>query len=295
MRKQRVISAIILIAAVVAATAVGNYALGALILAFIVIGIFEIYRAFENKGFHPVKPVGFCFAGIFAYQVMTRSPDVFRIYPKIPFAGGQETGHGPVPDLNIFGLCFTILTLALLTVLVFRHDKYSPADGAVTLFGALYVMTLTSFGFSIRELDGGNGGLFMFILAMASNISADTMAYEIGSRFGKHKLMPSVSPKKTVEGSVGAFAGAVAGSLILGFLFVFTGWYTGLRLYWYPVIGLAVGFLSQAGDLSASVIKRYAGVKDFGNIIPGHGGVLDRIDSLMFVFPAVYYFCSMLI
>ena len=293
MRKQRVISAIVLIALAAVATALGSYALGALILVFICMGIYEIYKAFENKGFRPVRAVGFCFAGLFLLQTVFQTPEVLNLYIGDTFLGGE---NGVLKDctkllgINWATIYSVLLLIALLTVIVFKHDKYTPADAAITVFGAFYVTVLTSYSLSLRELDGGKGGLFLFLLAFATDVAADTAAYEVGSRWGKRKLIPAVSPKKTVEGSIGAFAGAILGALLLGMLFTFTGWFTGLKLYWYPVIGLMVGFLAQVGDLAASVIKRYAGIKDFSNLIPGHGGVLDRLDSLMFVFPTVYYF-----
>lgn len=282
MRLKRVISAVILLSAVIACTVVGSYALGVLVLLFIVAGLYEIFRAFEQKGYKPMKIPGFCFAGIFLLQLIFGSPDIFHIYL---FENENFSWSGPL---------FVLLLLTMLTVMVFRHKKYTPADAAVTFFGAFYVTVLTSFALSLREIDGGKGGLFVFLLAMITDVCSDTFAYEVGSRIGKHKLIPAVSPKKSVEGSIGAFAGSIIGGLLLGVLFIYTGWFTAIKLFWYPVVGLFVGFLSQVGDLSASMIKRYVGIKDFSNIIPGHGGVIDRLDSLMFVFPAVYYFVRLI-
>ncbi len=292
MRKQRVISAIVLIALAAAATALGSYVLGALILVFICMGIYEIYKAFENKGFRPVYAIGFCFAVLFLLQTVFQTPEMMNLYIGDTFLGGENgvlKGCAKLLSVNWAVIYSVLLLIVLLTVMVFKHDKYTPADAAITVFGAAYVTVLTSYSMSLRGLDGGKGGLFLFLLALLTDIAADTAAYEVGSRWGKHKLIPAVSPKKTVEGSIGAFGGVILAALIMGLLFTLTGWFTGLKLYWYPVIGLMVGFLAQVGDLAASMVKRYAGIKDFSNLIPGHGGVLDRLDSLMFVFPAVYY------
>ena len=299
MRKQRVISAIILLAISITAIVFGGYVFGAFVFLCICGGLYEVFRAFEQKELRPLKIPGFCFALIFALQVIFREADIFHIY--LPFkkdvwqmkTGGTAEAAENAVDPYRFSwtgpLCIVLL-LVILTVMVLKHNKYTPVDAAVTVFGGVYVTFLTSYAFSLRELDGGKGGLFILLLAMLTDVAADTAAYEVGSRIGKHKLIPAVSPKKTVEGSIAAFVGSIIASLILGVLFIYTGWFTKLALYWYPVIGLVIGFLSQVGDLAASMIKRYAGIKDFSNLIPGHGGVLDRLDSLIFIFPFVYYF-----
>ena len=293
MRKQRVISAIILLTISITATVLGGYVLGALVFLFICAGLFEIFRAFEKAGLKPIKIPGFCFAAIFALEVIFRSPDIFHIYLPLKtdmWQTAADIDAGQTDRFSWSAPLFVLIILAILTVMVFKHKKYTPVDAAVTVFGGMYVTVLTSFAFSLRELDGGKGGLYIFLIALLTDVAADTAAYEIGSRIGKHKLIPAVSPKKSVEGSIAAFGGSILASLILGVLFIYTGWFTKLALYWYPVIGLAAGFLSQVGDLAASMIKRHAGIKDFSNLIPGHGGILDRLDSLIFIFPVVYYF-----
>ena len=295
MRKKRVISAIILLIIAGVATAFGSYALGALIFIMVCAGIYEIFKAFEAKGFKPIKIPGIAFALLLLLQVIFRKPDIFHLtlFDNDIWQIGGDPSQAEVSRFSWTGPIIVLLILVILTILVIKHDKYTPVDGAITVFGALYVTILTSYAFSLRELDGGKGGLFIFLLAFLTDVAADTMAYEVGSRIGKHKLIPAVSPKKTVEGSIGSFVGSILAALIMGILFIYTGWFTKIALYWYPVIGLVVGFISQIGDLAASVIKRYAGIKDFSNLIPGHGGVLDRLDSLMFVFPVVYYFARL--
>ena len=106
----------------------------------------------------------------------------------------------------------------------------------------------------------------------------------------KRKLLPSVSPKKTVAGSVGGFLGNIILITIIGAVLIYSDTYTGMALYHYIILGALIGIVAQVGDLVASAIKRYAGVKDFGKIIPGHGGILDRIDSYIFTVPVVYYY-----
>lgn len=134
-----------------------------------------------------------------------------------------------------------------------------------------------------------NHGVLLALLTFMGAWMPDTFAYFSGMLFGKHKLIPKVSPKKTVEGAIGAVLGAVISFLVYGFVlshyFDYTVHYPALIF-----LSLLCGVAAQFGDLSASVIKREWGKKDFGNVIPGHGGVLDRIDSLVFIAPLVYYF-----
>ena len=113
--------------------------------------------------------------------------------------------------------------------------------------------------------------------------SSDTFAYFTGSAIGRHKLCPSISPNKTIEGFAGALAGTTAVVAGLGYFF-------SLPLYELAGLGLAIAILATLGDLVESVAKRYTGIKDSGNIIPGHGGVWDRFDSVLFTAPLVYYF-----
>lgn len=118
----------------------------------------------------------------------------------------------------------------------------------------------------------------------------DTGAYFIGSNFGKHKLYPAVSPGKTIEGAIGSLIFSIISSLFLKRYLV-----PELKFNHAVLLGLVISFLSQFGDLSESLIKRKAGVKDSGNLFPGHGGMFDRIDSLLFTIPFVYFYLSFLI
>ena len=131
-------------------------------------------------------------------------------------------------------------------------------------------------------------GIVLIFLPLMGAWITDTFAYFGGVLFGKHKLIPKISPKKTVEGSVSGIAGCVLCYLLYAWIISFFGY----KVNFVPlcVLGLICSCLSQFGDLTASLIKRNCGVKDFGNLIPGHGGILDRIDSLIFITPLCYYF-----
>lgn len=174
-----------------------------------------------------------------------------------------------------------LYAITLFIVLVLNLN-YSPLDISVTLFEGLYIVF---FLFHISLLKDSILIWLIFVIAIAT----DTFAYFIGVKFGKKKLYPQLSPKKTVEGSIGG----IVGSLLATMVFVWiqnTGYILELGL-----LSIICSVMSQFGDLTASRIKRIAGIKDFGNIIPGHGGILDRFDSILFTAPIVYYYMHLVL
>ena len=178
---------------------------------------------------------------------------------------------------NNFEYMMYILVIAIVLALIIPiiDLKYSFIDVAVTFLGFIYVVILFSFIPLVNSKV--NGGYLVWLIFIGSWVS-DTVAYYFGRFFGKHKLCPKVSPKKTIEGSIG---GVVGGSLLLGLLFF--------------LIGALCGIMSQFGDLVASSIKRYVGLKDYSNLIPGHGGILDRFDSILFNAVVVFYYLTFVI
>ncbi len=199
----------------------------------------------------------------------------------IPFAQGTafETVFALQPILTLY-------TLVLLSVAVVRHDSIKLTDVTRSLFMMIYAVLLPMHLTFIRLLEAGEALIFLPFLGAWM---PDTFAYFAGSLFGRHKLIPSVSPKKTVEGSIGAVVGAVLMFLLYGYI-LSVGFDYQVNYLWLTLLALICGVVAQVGDLAASVIKRECDIKDFGNIIPGHGGVLDRTDSLLFVAPVIYYF-----
>ena len=284
--KTRIISALVIVVIGMTCVVIGGYVMAALVLFIAAVGLHEFYKAFENKGYKPVYTVGYLYVGLLLLQVISGSAEMTDIY----FSNIQAIAH-----INWFPLIQLFILLSLLALCVFKHNKHNIADIAVTILGGYYVAYLSSFFISVRQLDGGKGGLYMFILVILGCISADTFAYFIGCKFGKHKLIPAVSPKKSVEGSVAAFVGAALMLSIYGVIMIQTGVFTEVKLLHYPILGLIIGGLAQIGDLTASAAKRYTGVKDFGKLIPGHGGILDRVDSYIFVFPIAYYYLSLVV
>ncbi|MEC5394104.1 phosphatidate cytidylyltransferase [Bergeyella sp. RCAD1439] len=201
---------------------------------------------------------------------------VFYIYAKRYF------NHGFYYDLTLSeGLALSLILIAVLTVFRFKEELYN--DGGKLIFTVIY--SALTFGFALAIPQYTSGGEFsleafmLFVLIWSS----DSFAYFSGRLFGKHKMAPTISPKKTWEG----FAGGVILTLLLGF-FV-ERQYPELRGNW-MMVGLLTAVFAPIGDLVESQLKRTFGVKDSGNIIPGHGGVLDRLDSFILCAPVIYLY-----
>lgn len=199
-----------------------------------------------------------------------------------------------------FTFCFTVLVLLIL-ILDLRKGDFSQTvtNIGATLFGVIYLGWLLSHAILLRNIDQneniraysennqglGDLGFFLVVFAVACTFLNDTGAYYTGKLIGKHKLAPKISPGKTIEGTVGGIVVCIITGLVVNFLFG-----NPLSSDWTISFALLVGIAAILGDLVESSIKRGAGIKDSGDIVPGHGGVLDRFDSLIFVFPVSYYF-----
>ncbi len=194
-----------------------------------------------------------------------------------------EGWQGFVPTLLVLQL------MVLMMISVICHEKISFSDVVSSFFSVIYAVLFPMHLTYIRQMDHGIALLFIPFLGAWM---PDTFAYFAGRMFGKHKLIPGVSPNKTVEGAIGGVVGPVVTFLLYGLILSFGFQFT---VNYLALMGLALlcGVVAQFGDLSASVIKRACDIKDFGNLIPGHGGILDRIDSLVFIAPVVYYFLLM--
>ena len=191
-------------------------------------------------------------------------------------------------------LLFIVVGFLLILVLQFlRRDTKNAILGlSTTLFGVLYVAWFFSFLVKIRLLLPSVDGTKLLAFILLVTKSSDIGAYMVGSRFGKHLLMPKVSPNKTMEGFLGAlvFSSGVAFACQS-----FLPSSLALPVWQVMAIGMAIGMLGQIGDLSESLIKRDCGVKDSGKLMPGLGGILDMIDSLLFSAPAFYLYMSALL
>jgi CDP-diglyceride synthetase len=161
------------------------------------------------------------------------------------------------------------------------------ASWAWTLAGILYMGWMLSHYVTLRELDHGRE---LVLLVLFSTFACDTVAFLIGRTWGRHLMAPAISPKKTWEGAVAGFGGAVAAALALRSLLNLGDWELPLSYIQTVALGCLIGLFAQLGDLLESLIKRRAGAKDSGRLMPGHGGILDRVDSLVFTGAIVYYY-----
>ncbi len=195
------------------------------------------------------------------------------------------------PMLSVFGVSYLICyvyTIIMLSVIVFCHSKISFKDFAYTFsMTVIITVSLTSI-VKLKQIDVTHSTMFL-VMSMATPWLNDAGAYFVGVLAGKHKLCPKISPKKTIEGAVGGVVVCVITSGIAYFLFEWLI-YSDLRINYVnaAVITFAGALLSIVGDLSFSVIKRSYAVKDYGDLIPGHGGILDRFDSVVFFAPFLY-------
>lgn len=262
MLAQRLIVAILLIPTGVFVVAMGGWVMAALVVGVLGYGAWEYWRLFRQGGFQPSAPV--LITGVVILALMR------QIYQ---FAGS---------DLVLGGV---VLVVMAVQVLAFEQGSPTSAiDFNITLGGIMYLGWLGSYLISLRNLPDG---LWWFMLVMPSIWFADGAAYFVGSHFGKHKMSPRVSPNKSWEGY---FGGVIAGAL--GCLLLASLWH--LRA---PVItpdkgaivGLVISALSPLGDLGESMLKRGFGVKDTSRLLPGHGGIMDRIDSWLWAAVIGYY------
>ena len=197
-------------------------------------------------------------------------------------AGIVWAAHWVGPALILSLVALNLLAAALISMFHFESDPAVLRVVARQVQGVIYIPVLLSFLILIRA--GESGMTWIFIL-LAIVFAGDTSAYYVGSYWGKHKLSPAISPGKTIEGSIGGLAanlvvGAIGKALFLPGL----PWATSILFF------LTVGAAGQMGDLFESEMKRFSGIKDSSGLLPGHGGILDRIDALLFASPVAYVF-----
>lgn len=184
-------------------------------------------------------------------------------------------------QLIIFSI--TLLVIGIFFVKIFSKQpiQFTIEEISNTLFGALYIGLLLSYLIFLRKDDAGRQLIFMLFLIIWLG---DTLAYYIGTLTGKHPLAPSISPNKSLEGAIGGLLGSAGGALLAHYWF-----YPSISITGSIILGLVTGTAGQVGDLCESMLKRNLKVKDSGSLIPGHGGLLDRLDSVLFSAPVFYY------
>lgn len=267
--KTRIISALVLLPFLVFVVVSGGVWLKGATILLGLFGMHEFYQAFSkaNKGLHTIGYVFALFYGLFMEQIINAD--------------------------NYFNIFVSLFLVVLSIYTVVCHNKTNALDGMTGFFGFFYAFFLLSHIYLIREFAYGK---YLVWLAFIAAFGCDTGAYFVGITFGKHKLIPSLSPKKTIEGSIGGIVTATVISVIYGYWIGNMAAFENVNLLLLcGLAGFFGSFLAQIGDLAASAMKRLTNIKDFGKLIPGHGGVLDRFDSVILTAPALYYIMFFLI
>jgi phosphatidate cytidylyltransferase len=251
---------------------VGGWWLAAVLAGLGVLGAWEIYQLARRQGIEALAAPGYAGAA------------------AIPLAALAARGAGRTGVAEWLAYAGTLWILASLALAMARGPAARPLSAvAVTLFGALYASAPLAFLISIRHGRGSEqqptAYFLLTLLPLVLTWICDTAAYSAGATFGGPRMAPVLSPRKTWSGALGGLAGALLFALLLGLLVLNrAGWH--FAAWQLLGLGLVVGVLGQLGDVAESLLKREAGVKDSSALLPGHGGVLDRLDSLYFVIPA---------
>lgn len=254
----RLLSGIVLVIVLLATGILGGNILWGFCLAISLIGLYEFYKVFKIEKTLGIVGYGFTVA----------------YYLALLFYHGSVNG----------ALFMAIGLMVIAGVYVLQYPKYNTEQIFASVFGLLYVPFMLSYIYQIRIAEDG---LFSMWLIFLCSWGCDTCAYCVGVLFGKHKMAPVLSPKKSIEGAVGGVVGAALLGAAYGAVVSKHMVMENAPLY-FAVICTVGAVISMFGDLIASGIKRQHGIKDYGKLIPGHGGILDRFDSVIFTAPMIY-------
>ena len=262
MFKTRLISGIVLVIIVLATIISGSWILFFTLLAVSLIGMRELYKVMKVSDEHVTVLELVGYLGAVLYYIAMKA------------------------DFGNYGTMAIIISMILiLFVYVFGYPKYHAEQVMAAFFGVVYVAVMLSFIYLTRSLPDGK---FLVWLIFLCSWGCDTCAYRVGMLIGKHKMAPVLSPKKSIEGAVGG----VAGAALLGVIYAAA---TQGKMAEYALICAVGALISMVGDLAASAIKRNQNIKDYGKLIPGHGGILDRFDSVIITAPVIYYLAKMIL
>lgn len=262
MFKTRLISGIVLVIIALATIISGSWILFFTLLAVSLIGMRELYKVMKVSDEHVTVLELVGYLGAVLYYIAMKA------------------------DFGNYGTMAIIISMILiLFVYVFGYPKYHAEQVMAAFFGVVYVAVMLSFIYLTRSLPDGK---FLLWLIFLCSWGCDTCAYCVGMLIGKHKMAPVLSPKKSIEGAVGG----VAGAALLGVIYAAA---TQGKMAEYALICAVGALISMVGDLAASAIKRNQNIKDYGKLIPGHGGILDRFDSVIITAPVIYYLAKMIL
>jgi phosphatidate cytidylyltransferase len=265
MLRQRVVSSFIFVPLLIACIWFGNPWFSILVAVAAVIGVIEFYDMVARKGWQPLTAFGTLWTLFFIFNA---------------YYAHRYSSEGTWL-LVTFALITSAIALSLLWVLFLRSSgERVMVSWAASLAGIFYLGWLLSYWVLIMNSYGRD----WIYLALFSTFAVDTTAYFVGRAWGRRKMAPTISPGKTWEGALGGLVGAIAGVIVLALLLDVDISYAEMVL-----LGFLIAVFAQLGDLAESKIKRSMGVKEAGNLIPGHGGILDRLDSIVFTGVVVYY------
>ena len=255
----RLLSGIVLLAIVISTGILGGPVFLALVTLISMIGLFEFHRMVKTEK----SPL------FYTNLIACAALDVLLLWGKTEVAD----------------LMPVVALVLLMGIYVIRYPKFDAKEILTSYTGFVYVAVLLSFLYRVRAEENG---MLLLWLVFIGTWGSDTCAYCVGCLFGKHKAFPVLSPKKSVEGCVGGIVGT---ALIAGFYaFCINRFMENMQVsvFAFVIIGICASIVSQIGDLAASALKRKYEIKDYGKLIPGHGGIIDRFDSIIFTAPLIY-------
>lgn len=277
----RLISGIVLVILALIVIITGGPVLLATLLFVSLVGMQEFYGAMyvvrRNSAQKPAEGAEYKAKGV---NVTPEPEKAFNLLSIAGFAGAvvyYATLYFGHPLFYLLGI--TVAFLLVMFVYVFSYPKYKAEQITACLYGMVYLAVMLGFIYLTRCLESGKILVWLIFL---SSWGSDTCAYCVGRLIGRHKMAPVLSPKKSVEGGIGG----VVGAALLGIVYA--------AFFKQPMAGYAIicgagALISMVGDLAASAVKRDKGIKDYGKLIPGHGGILDRFDSVIFTAPIIYF------
>jgi len=264
MTRQKVLSALVLIPLIVVIVWFGDPAYSLLVAAFAALGALEFYGMRGLSWKHPLTLFG-----------------LISILLFVLVAHFEADSAAPLPYM--VPLLTFVIVFSLISIIFHSPTQNASVNWAWTLTGIIYIGWMLSHFIPLREFEGGRDWVLFAIFA---TFAADTVAFLVGRAWGRHPLAFRISPGKTWEGAMGGLLGAITAAVVLAAIL------PGISIpCWHIILlGALVGVFAQLGDLAESVLKRSAGVKDAGRLIPGHGGLLDRLDSILLTVVVVYYY-----
>ncbi|MCR4895146.1 MAG: phosphatidate cytidylyltransferase [Lachnospiraceae bacterium] len=280
----RLMSGIVLLVLLVAGFVLGGWFLLALLLFAALVGFLELTRTI-----HPEGKLAADGSFLPMHKCALSQPEFFGILATVCYYAVMGFFPGDiVPSVIVTGA----FMMAMLTIYVVNFPKVKLAELSATVFSFFYCPMLLSFVFMSRELNRT-----MVWMILISAWGCDTCAYCVGKLIGKHKIFPVLSPKKSLEGCIGGVLGASILAFLYGYFYVnVVEGQTSLRIpLLLSLVAAVAAVMSMVGDLAASALKREHGIKDYGHLIPGHGGIMDRFDSILMTAPATFILCMLFV